>query len=118
MAPKKFKTFDEFWPHYVAEHSKAATRTLHAIGTTTAVACAAALIAGRKWRLLPLALIPGYGAAWISHFFIENNKPATFDYPFWSLIADYKMVGMMIAGKIDEEVERVKRKASPSAEPQ
>jgi hypothetical protein len=116
MTQKQFKSFEEFWPHYVAEHSKPATRALHAAGTTVAVTCALALIAERKWRLLPLALIPGYGAAWFAHFFIEKNRPATFDYPLWSFIADYKMVGMMIAGKMDEEVERVKLATSTAKE--
>lgn len=107
MTQQRFNSFAEFWPYYVAEHSRPATRTLHAIGTAAGTACLLALIAGRKWKLLPLALMPGYGAAWISHFLIEQNKPATFDYPLWSFIADYKMAGMMIAGKMDEEVERV-----------
>ncbi len=115
MDEQRFKTFDEFWPYYVAEHSQPATRKLHAVGTTAAVACAAALIASGKWKLLPLALLPGYGAAWISHYFIEKNKPATFDYPLWSFIADYKMVGLMLAGKMDEEVERVRRESLVAA---
>jgi hypothetical protein len=82
---------------------------LHALGTTAGMALALALISRRRWRLLPLALVPGYGAAWISHFFIEKNKPATFDYPLWSFIGDYKMLGLMIAGKMEAEVERLKK---------
>ena len=107
MSEQRFNSFEEFWPYYVAEHSQPATRALHAVGTTAALACMTACIAKRKWSLLPLALVPGYGAAWFAHFFIEKNKPATFDYPLWSFIADYKMVGLMLAGKMDEEVERV-----------
>jgi hypothetical protein len=107
MAEKQFHSFEEFWPHYVAEHSQPATRTLHAIGTTASLACAAALIAKRKWKLLPLALVPGYGMAWISHFLIQRNRPATFDYPLWSFIGDYKMIGLMLAQKMDAEVDEV-----------
>jgi hypothetical protein len=107
MSEERFHSFEEFWPYYVAEHSQPATRAMHAVGTTAAVACLAALLAKRKWRLLPLALVPGYGAAWLAHFLIEKNKPATFDYPLWSFIADYKMMGLMLAGKMDEEVRRV-----------
>src|SRR5947208_1454278 len=104
MPQGEFNSFEEFWPHYLAEHSKPETRALHAIGTMAAVACAAALIAKRKWRWLPLALIPGYGAAWLAHFFIEHNKPATFDHPLWSFIADYKMIGMMATGELADEL--------------
>jgi hypothetical protein len=102
------KSFDDFWPHYVAEHGQPATRTLHAIGTGVGVACAVALIASRKWKWLPLALVPGYGAAWASHFLIEKNKPATFEHPLWSFMGDYKMIGLMLTGRMDEEIARLK----------
>jgi hypothetical protein len=101
------KSFEDFWPHYLAEHSQPATRTLHAIGTTVGVACAVALVAKGKWKLLPLAFIPGYGAAWASHFLIEKNKPATFDHPLWSLRGDYKMIGLMLTGRMEEEIARL-----------
>jgi hypothetical protein len=108
MAQRELKSFEEFWPYYVAEHSQPATRALHAVGTTAALACMVGLIARRKWRWLPLALVPGYGAAWAAHFFIEKNKPATFDYPLWSFLADYKMIGLMAAGRMEAEIERLK----------
>jgi hypothetical protein len=107
MTKPRFNSFEEFWPYYLAEHSEPATRTMHAVGTTAALACMAACVATRKWKLLPLALIPGYGAAWLAHAFIERNKPATFDYPLWSFLADYKMVGLMVTGKMDSEMARV-----------
>lgn len=103
---EEIKSFKEFWPHYVAEHSKPVTRALHLVGTSMALCCAAALIAKRRWKLLPLALLPGYGAAWAGHFFIEHNRPATFKYPLWSFIADYKMIALMLTGRMEAEVER------------
>ncbi|OCF40073.1 hypothetical protein I317_06148 [Kwoniella heveanensis CBS 569] len=36
-------------------------------------------------------IVGAYGFAWISHFFVEKNKPATFTYPVWSLRGDLKM---------------------------
>lgn len=107
MSQEEMKSFDEFWPHYVAEHSKPATRTLHAVGTTVGTVCLAALVARKRWKLLPLALIPGYGAAWASHFFIEKNRPATFEHPLWSFLGDYKMIGLMLTGRMEEELKRL-----------
>ena len=112
---EEMKSFAEFWPHYVAEHSQPTTRALHAAGTLASTACAAVLIARGKWRWLPLALVPGYAAAWIGHFFVEHNKPASFQHPLWSFIADYKMVGQMLAGRMDEEVERLHQSRELSA---
>jgi len=106
MAEEDYKSFAEFWPHYVREHSQPATRALHAAGTLTGTALLLALAAWRKWPLLPLALVPGYGAAWLSHFLIEHNRPATFRHPLWSLIGDYKMVALMLAGRMNAEVEK------------
>lgn len=106
MSQRQYNSFAEFWPHYVAEHSNPRTRTLHLVGTFIALGSVAYFISIGKWWLFPLALIPGYGMAWIGHFFIEKNKPATFQYPLWSFIGDYKMIGLMLTGKMDAEVDR------------
>lgn len=115
MTKPNFDSFDQFWPHYVKEHSHAETRALHAVGTTASIACAFAFIVKRQWKFLPLALVPGYAAAWIGHFFVEKNKPATFDYPLWSLRGDYKMLRLMLVGKMEAEIERL-HTAPPSLE--
>ncbi|KAF8394948.1 hypothetical protein HHK36_018887 [Tetracentron sinense] len=49
----------------------------------------------------------GYGFAWYSHFFVEGNFPATFGHPFWSLVCDFKMFGLMLTGKMDKEIKRL-----------
>ena len=99
-------SFAEFWPYYVNEHSRPATRVLHAAGTISSTALLLALLARGQWRWMPLAFVPGYAAAWASHFFVERNRPATFKHPLWSFLADYKMVGLMLAGRMAAEVER------------
>ena len=103
MSEERYNSFTEFWPYYLAEHSKAGTRLLHLIGTSIALGTVVVFILMGKWWLFPLALIPGYGAAWIGHFFIEKNKPATFQYPLWSFMGDYKMIFMMLTGRIGRE---------------
>jgi hypothetical protein len=106
---ERIGTFEEFWPYYVREHSRKTTRTIHFVGTTAAMALAAyGLVRRKPWALL-VAPIAGYGPAWFSHFFIEGNKPATFEYPLWSLKADFVMWGKIVRGKMDDEVARVIR---------
>ena len=99
----EIKTFTDFWPYYVRAHSRPRTRLLHAIGSVLAVACVMAALALNLWFLL-LAPLIGYGFAWYAHFFVEGNKPATFGHPFYSLAADYRMLFLMMAGRMDEEV--------------
>lgn len=115
MSEERIASFEEFWPFYVREHSKRANRVLHFVGTSSAMAClAGALLLGKR-RLLALAPLVGYGPAWVGHFFVEKNRPASFSYPLWSLRADLKMWAMTVAGAMDAEVERVMAEASVAA---
>ena len=100
-------TFAEFWPSYVRAHSELSTRLMHCVGTLLGWAILVAAIVTRHWWWILLALIVPYVLAWISHFFIEHNKPATFEHPLWSWWADQKMVAMMLVGKMSQEVQRV-----------
>jgi hypothetical protein len=109
MAEQDFRTFDEFWHFYVKEHQKKGTRLLHFVGTTGAMACVAGgLLTKRRW-LLALAPVVGYGPAWLSHYFIEGNRPASFAHPLWSLRADLVMWSKMVRFQMADEVERVLR---------
>jgi hypothetical protein len=109
MAAPEIQTFEQFWDHYVAAHKKKGTRVLHFIGTTAAGACiAGGLFTKRRW-LLFVAPFVGYGPAWIGHFFIEGNRPATFDHPLWSLRADLLMWWKTLTGEMQAEVDRVVR---------
>ena len=100
MTNRRFNSFSDFWPHYLAEHSKPATRVLHYLGTVTAIGFVITLIAIGRWWLFPLAFVPGYAFAWTAHFFIEKNRPATFTYPLWSFLGDWKMLALMLSGKL------------------
>src|SRR5215831_6942253 len=100
MAPREYKSFADFWPYYLSEHRQPATRLLHGLGTLLAIAFIVFVIAAGRWWLFPLGPIPGYGFAWISHFFIEKNRPATFSYPLWSFMGDGKMLALMLTGRL------------------
>src|ERR1043165_1791803 len=97
---RQYQSFADFWPHYLGEHSKRATRVLHCAGSIAAIALLVVLVAIGKWWLFPLALVPGYGMAWIGHFFVEKNQPATFTYPLWSFMGDWKMLALMLTRKL------------------
>ena len=99
-------SFADFWPYYLREHSKRETRALHYIGTSLAVGFAATALLLREWWLLILFPVAGYLFAWIGHFGIEKNRPATFTYPLWSLAADFKMWFLWLTGRIGPELRR------------
>lgn len=104
MSEPRITTYEEFWPFYLGEHSKASTRWMHFVGTTIGMVTLGYALATLQPLLIPLAFVPGYAFAWVSHFFIEHNRPATFKYPLWSFISDFKMWGYMLTGRIGEEL--------------
>lgn len=110
-------SFEEFWPHYVRAHANKMNRRMHFVGTTCAMGLVAAgVITRRVWPIV-LAPVVGYGFAWIGHFFVEGNVPATFGHPLYSLKADFVMWSKMISGKMDAEVEKYTQNSEPRADP-
>ena len=107
MTPKKVESFEEFWPFYVRKHSLPSTRIMHFVGTTASFLVIGAAAALQMWWLLLAAPVAGYGMAWISHFGIEKNKPASFKYPLWSFLADMKLWALMLTGRMGAEVQRI-----------
>jgi hypothetical protein len=100
---KKYHSFAEFWPFYLAQHSQKSTRILHLVGLMSLLPI---LFLGVFLNIYYLFLLPvcGYGFAWFAHRWIEHNRPATFSYPLWSFMADFKMCYMMVLGKLDDDV--------------
>ncbi|MFM9904547.1 MAG: Mpo1-like protein [Pyrinomonadaceae bacterium] len=99
--------YTEFWDFYVFEHRQAMTRLLHFTGTTLGIALAIFFVARGQWYFFPVFFVVGYGFAWFAHFVIEKNKPASFRFPVWSFISDFKMMWFMIIGRMSGEVARV-----------
>ena len=96
---ERYKTFKDFYPYYIEEHSKPKTKLLHFIGTSISLFFLVQLVITFDPIYLIYALLSGYGFAWVAHFFIEKNKPATFTYPFYSFIGDHKMFVEILIGK-------------------
>jgi hypothetical protein len=100
----RFRSFAEFWPFYLREHSCAATRALHYAGTSLVFLLAALALLSGEWRLLAAVPVAGYGLAWLSHAAVEHNRPATFTHPLWSLAADFRMWWLWATRRLDREL--------------
>jgi hypothetical protein len=100
------ETYADFWPYYLQEHSKPETRAVHYVGTAVSLGCVLVAIATGNLLFVLGALIGGYGPAWIGHFFIEHNRPATFTYPLWSLVSDYRMFFRWLTGGLSGDLAR------------
>ncbi len=95
---QEYQNFGEFYPFYISEHQNLTSRRLHVIGTGLVLCCALAglLFDLRLWFAMPFI---GYGFAWAGHVFFEKNRPATFKYPLYSLLGDFRLFFEVATGK-------------------
>ena len=98
-AESRYRTFREFYPFYLSEHANTVSRRLHFTGTSIAVVLLIAAVVAQIWWLAVIALLEGYAFAWVGHFFFEHNKPATFKYPGFSLMGDWRLWWDILTGQ-------------------
>jgi hypothetical protein len=100
MNEERYRTFGDFYPFYLSEHANRTTRRLHFIGTSVALVLLITSVVTQNWWLIAVALVQGYAFAWVGHFFFEHNKPATFKYPGFSFMGDWRLWWEILTGKL------------------
>ena len=106
MSERRFESYNDFFAFYVQQHASLSNRLMHAAGTTLGLAIAITAFAmGQPWYAL-LWIPVAYGFAWTGHFLLEKNTPATFGHPFWSFISDFRMLGLMLTGRLGPWLEK------------
>lgn len=88
----KYQKFKDFYVFYLTQHSNMYCRLLHLIGTSFGVLWFFGCIFTYNYKFLPLTLVYGYGSSWFGHFVFEKNIPAAFSQPFYSFVADFRML--------------------------
>tara|TARA_R110000744_G_scaffold67291_3_gene137216 strand:- start:740 stop:1057 length:318 start_codon:yes stop_codon:yes gene_type:complete len=97
---KQYKSFKSFYPFYLSQHQNIICRRLHFIGSSLILIMLAFILINSAWLLLWTLPLFGYGFAWLGHFFFEKNRPATFTYPWYSLLGDWVMYKDTLTGKL------------------
>ncbi|RXJ71357.1 hypothetical protein CS022_21260 [Veronia nyctiphanis] len=100
MSGKEYKTFADFYPFYLSQHTDPTCRRLHFVGSALLLFVLGYSLATSQFLLLLSLPVIGYGFAWVGHFFFEKNRPATFTYPMYSFIGDWVMFKDMLVGRI------------------
>ena len=103
---EKTMTYAQFWRRYLAAHANPRTRGMHYLGSLFGTAALAAASVARDWRWLAAAPVAGYGLAWLGHLAFEHNRPETFGHPAWALLSDFRMLGLFLVGRLEEELRR------------
>lgn len=96
----RFANYEEFFLFYLRQHSSAANRALHACGTGIGLAILIGALATRHFLLALLWIPAAYSFAWIGHLIVEGNKPASWGHPWWSFISDFRMLALMVTGRL------------------
>lgn len=115
MSEANLQRFSDFWLFYLSQHQHPLSRLLHYCGTLISLMVLLASWWLAKPLLILLALVSGYGPAWIGHFYFEKNRPATFRYPFYSLFADYYMCFCFITGRLPRELRQLRQASGLNA---
>jgi hypothetical protein len=117
----EFHSFDEFFLHYLRQHNHRANRMLHAVGTTLGLGGTVIVIYLHHPWLALLWIAAGYAFSWAGHLLVEGNHPATWGHPLWSLASDFRMLGLMLTGRLEQwlaDAEATQTRATAAASAQ
>ncbi|MDX2147677.1 MAG: DUF962 domain-containing protein [Planctomycetota bacterium] len=92
------QSFRAFYPYYMSQHQDATTRLLHVVGTVLFIALVVFAIITARPLLVLAGVFVAYFFAWIGHVAFERNRPATFRYPLYSVLADFRMSAEILTG--------------------
>lgn len=101
---REYNSIQEFYPYYLTEHSDPVCRGLHFFGTSWVFILPVIAIVTQTWWLFALIPVVAYGFAWAGHAIFERNKPATFQYPLFSLGSDFIMYWHTISGQLPQKL--------------
>lgn len=96
----EFDSFRAFYPYYLSEHRNRVCRRLHFVGSSLVLLIVLLVLVRSEPGWLWLAPVAGYGFAWVGHYVYEQNRPATFKHPFYSLAGDWVMYWDVLRGRV------------------
>jgi hypothetical protein len=91
--------FEKFYTQvYLARHRGMLCRLLHFFGLAVAVAMFAVIAWYEEWWYLPLLPVPVYAFGWLGHLW-DREQPTTWQHPYWSFLAYFRMVASVLIPK-------------------
>lgn len=98
--PRSLASFDAFWAHYLLHHRAPLTRRLHSLGSVTClVGLAGSIALGSPWPAA-IALVLGYLCAFAGHWWVERNRPLTFEHPLRAGLCNWRLFGVECAAML------------------
>jgi len=104
--PYAVTSFEAFWPHYVRLHQRPETGKWHAVATVASVSLIGAAILQKSLLLLALAPLANHLIAQSSHRLFEKNRSTPWRNPLWHTRAEFRMLRLVVGGRMASEVAR------------
>jgi hypothetical protein len=98
--PYAVRSFEEFWPHYVALHTRRETRVAHAVATLSCLGLLVAAAALRQPILAVAGPIVDYAIAQASHRMFEGNRTTPWKNQLWHTRAELRMLRLVITSSL------------------
>jgi hypothetical protein len=108
------RTFNEFWPLYLQAHSSRASRAFHLGGLALSAAAAMWMLAHGLIFFIVLAAVPALLGAALGHRMSPRSIKVIDEAPAWAALADLKMFGLALTGRLGREMKSVDRPSLPS----
>jgi len=107
-----FEDFEQYWAHFVREHSASSGRLIDLAGLGAAALSLAAGLTSRRrrWLVLAAPLLAAVPAL-AHHAAAGGDSPLTPRRLWWWLRADLRLAGKTLAGTMAAELERCRRAA-------
>jgi hypothetical protein len=112
----KISSFRDFWPRYLRAHSSPISLAFHFGGLLASVALAVALVSCGMVFFLLLAIVPAQLGAWIGHKLSPRQEHIE-EHPDWAAVADVKMFGLFLTGRLGTELARTRELVSAPSHP-
>ena len=96
---ERITDFKEFYAFYLNKHQKTGTRIFHFLGILLVLFVVFYVLKSGKERFLWYVPIFGLGLPWFGNAVFEKNFATTFNYPFWSIVSDFKMFFELLTRK-------------------
>ncbi len=101
--PYASRSFEEFWPHYLALHSRRETQIAHTLATASCAALLAAGVVTRRPLLIALAPLVDHAIAQASHRLFEKNRTTPWKNPLWHARAELRLARRVLGGRAGED---------------
>lgn len=104
---KDIRKYQEFWLHYLKEHSHPLTRKFHFWGINLIIGSIGVGVAFDLWALSGIGIGMAVIVLWAVHKFVEHNHPVFLrSNPFWAVANGLQIYFYYMTGQLEDELKR------------